>query len=163
MFTILQKNKGVSLTELVVTITILSILAAGILPLAQMTALRTKEIELRRNLRIIRTAIDDYKKTWDKMPAGPLKIGSGYPKDLQVLLDGFDFGDSAKTGKKKFLRRKIHDPFNSPEGNSDDLWGWKLRSTVDKPDSGIWGKEDVFDVYSQNSGTAIDGTKYEDW
>lgn len=163
MFDRLKACNGLSLIELIVTITILGILAAGVLPLARMTAQRTKEVELRRNLRTIRTAIDDYKKKFDKMPAGPLKTGHGYPKDLQELLDGREFGD-AKAGKIKFLRRKLYDPFHPPQSDSDEAWGWNLRSSVDKPDSTIWGKEDVFDVYSMSEGTAIDGkTKYSEW
>lgn len=163
MFGLLRVNKGLSLVELVVTMVILGILAAGVLPMARMSAQRTKEVELRRNLRTIRTAIDNYKKKFDKMPEGPLKSGSGYPKDLQELLEGHEFGD-AKAGKIKFLRRKIYDPFHPPDDSSDATWGWNLRSSVDKPDSTTWGKEDVFDVYSMNEGTALDGkTKYSEW
>ncbi|MFA7404646.1 MAG: type II secretion system protein [Pelobacteraceae bacterium] len=163
MFRTLRGCRGLSLIELIVTMTILGILAAGVIPLTRMTAQRTKEIELRRNLRTIRTAIDDYKRKFDKMPEGPLKTGFGYPKDLQELLDGRDFGD-VKTGNIKFLRRKIYDPFHPPESDSDETWGWNLRSSVDKPDSTSWGKEDVFDVYSMYEGTALDGkTKYNEW
>lgn len=163
MFKMLKTRKGLSLIELVVTMTILAILAAGVMPLTRMAAQRTKEIELRRNLRTIRTAIDDYKRKFDKMPDGPLKTGAGYPKNLQELLDGREFGD-VKTGKVKFLRRKIYDPFQTPENNNDDMWGWNLRSSVDKFDSSTWGKEDLFDVYSMSEGTSIDGkTKYSDW
>lgn len=160
---ILKNRSGVSLIELIVTMIILGVLASGIMPIVSMTTKRGKEMELRRNLRTIRIAIDDYKRKFDKMPAGPLKTGSGYPKDLQELLDGRDFGDP-KTGKIKFLRRKIYDPFHPPESESDDTWGWNLRSSVDKFDSSIWGKEDVFDVYSMSEGSALDGkTKYRDW
>jgi general secretion pathway protein G len=161
----LNKNRsGLSLIELVVTITILSVLAMGILPMARMASKRTKEIELRRNLRILRTAIDDYKKSWDKMPAGPLKTEnkSGYPEKLQDLIDGADFGE-LKSGKKRFLRRKILDPLHPPESDGDDKWGWELRSSKDAPDSSSWGGEDVFDVYSRSEDTAIDGTKYKEW
>ena len=163
MFGALRTRKGLSLIELIVTMTILGILAAGVIPLTRMIAQRTKEVELRRNLRTIRTAIDDYKRKFDKMPAGPLKTGAGYPKELKELLEGRDFGD-AKTGKIKFLRRPIFDPFHPPEKEDDDMWGWNLRSSVDKTDSSTWGKEDVFDVYSMSEGTSLDGkTRYKDW
>lgn len=159
----LNRCKGLSLVELIVTMTILGILASGIIPFARMAAQRGKEAELRRNLRTVRTAIDDYKRKFDKMPEGPLKAGSGYPKDLQVLLEGHEFGD-AKAANIKFLRRKVYDPFNPPESNDDDMWGWNLRSSADKPDSTTWGKEDVFDLYSRSEGTALDGkSKYNEW
>jgi general secretion pathway protein G len=158
----LKTRCGVSLLELVVTITILGILAAGVMPLVRNTTIRSKEIELRRNLRIIRIAIDDYRKTFEKMPEGPLKTGSGYPKELQELVDGHDFGD-IKIGSVKFLRRKVLNPLN-PKSSEDDKWGWELRSYKDKPDSTSWGKEDVFDVYATNEDTsALDGTKYKEW
>lgn len=159
---LLRTRIGVSLLELVVTITILGILAAGVMPMIRNTALRSKEIELRRNLRIIRIAIDDYKKSYDKMPDGPLKTGSGYPETLQELVDGHDFGD-VKTGKVKFLRRKILNPLDPKSFEDEKQWGWELRSYKDKPDSSKWGGEDVFDVYAPQDGTAMDGTKYNEW
>jgi general secretion pathway protein G len=154
-------RNGLSLLELIVTITILGILASGVIPLIRNTTIRTQEIELRRNLRIIRIAIDDYKKTFDKMPDGPLKTGSGYPKELQELVDGHDFGD-VKVGNVKFLRRKVLNPLD-PKSSADEKWGWELRSYKDKPDSSSWGKEDVFDVYAPQDGIALDGTKYKEW
>jgi general secretion pathway protein G len=158
----LRTRNGVSLLELVVTITILGILAAGVMPLVQNTAIRSKEIELRRNLRVIRIAIDDYKKTFDKMPEGPLKTGSGFPKELQELVDGKDFGD-VKVGNVKFLRRPILNPLDPKSSADKEKWGWELRSYKDKSDSSSWGKEDVYDVYAPQDGTALDGTKYKEW
>lgn len=160
----LNRRSGLTLIELVITITILGILAAVIMPLSQMTAQRTRELELRRNLRTIRIAIDDYKKRYDKavtekkIPSVLNK--SGYPESLKVLVEGYDFGD-ANGAKIKFLRRIPADPFNPPKGNEEPKWG--LRSYADRPDSGIWGGEDVYDVYSMSEGTAIDGTKLKDW
>ena len=66
MLSMMGKRNGLSLVELVVTVAILTILASVVMPLSQMTARRTREIELRRNLRTIRTAIDDYKKRYEK-------------------------------------------------------------------------------------------------
>ncbi|BCS53670.1 type II secretion system protein [Geobacter sp. SVR] len=157
----LRTHSGVSLLELIVTITIVGILAASVMPLVRNTAIRSKEVELRRNLRVIRIAIDDYKKSFDKMPDGPLKTGSGYPKDLQELVEGRDFGDP-KVGKVKFLRRKVLNPLD-PKSADDEKWGWELRSYKDKPDSTKWGGEDVFDVYAPQEGTALDGSKYKEW
>jgi len=158
----MRTNGGVSLLELIVTITILGILAAGVMPLIRNTTIRSKEIELRRNLRIIRIAIDDYKKTFDKMPDGPLKTGSGYPKDLQELVDGHDFGDP-KIGTVKFLLRPVLNPLNPKSSEDKEQWGWELRSYRDKPDSTSWGKEDVYDVFAPQDGTALDGSKYKEW
>jgi general secretion pathway protein G len=95
------------------------------------------------------------------MPEGPLKTGTGYPKDLKELVEGKDFGD-AKNGTVKFLRRKVLNPLD-PKSTSDDNWGWSLRSYKDKPDSSSWGKEDVYDVYAPQEDTALDGSKYKEW
>ena len=159
-----NNNRGLSLVELVITLIILSILAALILPSAQMTARRMKEIELRRDLRVIRTAIDDYKKTYDKAVEEKKILSrlnvSGYPETLQQLVEGTDFGGAVSV-KKKFLRRIPIDPFNPKLKDGVPEWG--LRSYKDEPDSTIWGGDDVFDVYSLSEEMAIDGTKYMDW
>lgn len=156
-----DNNRGMSLIELVVTMVILSILAGLILPSARLTSTRTKELELRRNLREIRTALDEYHKEWLKVNEGKPENPDdhGYPETLDVLVEGKDFGTLAKT-KKKFLRRIPKDPFD-PDRGDDKLWG--MRSYVDDKDSSSWGGQDVFDVYSQSEATAIDGTKYKDW
>ncbi|RQW89640.1 MAG: type II secretion system protein [Geobacter sp.] len=164
MMNLLCKRRGFSLLELIVAISILTILVAGIVPLTRMTAKRTREIDLRRNLRIMRTALDDFKKSYDKavddkkIPVTENK--SGYPETLQQLVEGYDFG-GLYAFKKKFLRRIPVDPMNPPEPGEEPEWG--LRSYSDQPDSNTWGGEDVYDVYSLSEGTALDGTKYREW
>lgn len=146
------------------SVTILAVLASAAIPLTRMTARRTREIELRRNLRIIRTAIDDFRKSYDKaLDAKKIPIvvnKSGCPTTLQELVDGYNFGEVTPP-KRRFLRRIPIDPFNPPGPKEEPKWG--LRSYSDKPDSTSWGGEDVYDVYSLSEGTAIDGTKYKEW
>jgi general secretion pathway protein G len=131
-------------------------------------AKRNREIELRRNLRIIRNAIDDFKKTYDKAAEGVdgkkmmTSINkSGYPESFDVLIEGFDFGGILPE-KKKFLRRVPCDPFRE-DNTVPCKESWGMRSYVDKPDSSQWGREDLYDVYSKSEDTAIDGSKYKDW
>ncbi len=147
--------RGVTLIELMVAMAILAILMSGIMPLSAMTYKRTKELELRRNLRIIRNALDDYKVAYDKgrFPQG---IGaSGYPPTLDILVEGVETVDPVPI-RMKFLRRIPKDPMTE-----DGDWG--LRSYADEHDSDIWGGQDVYDVYSQSDGEALDGTDYRDW
>jgi len=163
-----RKRAGLSLVELIMTLSILSILAALILPSAQLMSKRTKEIELRRSLRVIRNAIDDYRKTLDnvciKNPANTncSQSKSRYPESLDVLVEGVDFGDQVNPGKIRFLRRIPCDPF-SVDKQISCKDSWTMMSSEDKDCSATSGGKDVFDVCIKSEGTAIDGTKYKDW
>jgi len=152
-----QTQRGLSLVELIITITILSILAVAVLPMARLHVRREKERELRRDLWEIRDAIDRYNDMMESpmgMPTRALtKVGSeGYPPDLETLVKGVNFG----AVKVRFLRRIPVDPMTGKQE-------WGLRSMQDDPESDSWGGQNVFDVYSKSEGTALDGTKYKDW
>jgi general secretion pathway protein G len=71
---------------------------------------------------------------------------------METLVDGVDV-----QGKKvKFLRAIPVDPMtNSKE--------WGFRSMQDDADSDTWGGQNIFDVHTKSTGTAMDGTKYSDW
>src|SRR5438128_2918149 len=87
----LAAERGFTYLEMVATAAILMILASAVLPMARIVRTRQKEIELRRSLRIIRTAVDDYKKAVDtgKIGGTDVKVGSeGYPPDLTTLVKG---------------------------------------------------------------------------
>jgi len=152
-------QRGFTFIELLVVTSIVLILASAIQPLARVTIQRTREAELRRVLREVRTAIDKFKDAADagQIPTTELKANSeGYPPDLQTLVDGVSVANDATGRKLKFLRRIPVDPTMG-----DDEWG--LRAYQDKPDSSSWSGQNVYDVYSRNQGTALDGTKYRDW
>src|SRR5215813_11953472 len=55
-----QNDAGFSLIELVITITVLTIMTLGVMPLVKISVRRQKEQQLRETLRQIRTAIDDF-------------------------------------------------------------------------------------------------------
>src|SRR5262245_35403707 len=55
-----HKSQGFSLIELVITITVLTILTLGIMPLVKVSVRRQKEQQLREALRQMRTAIDEF-------------------------------------------------------------------------------------------------------
>jgi general secretion pathway protein G len=147
-----KRQTGMTLVELIVTIAIMAILATGVLPITRNVVKREREKELRAALWQMRDAIDRYKDAADR-GLFQLKLDSnGYPPTLDELVKGVDVG-----GKKiKFLRRIPMDPMtHSTE--------WGMRSMQDDPTSDSWGGQAVFDVYTKSKGTALDGTKYEDW
>lgn len=154
-------KKGFTLTEMLVTLTILAILATAVMPLAKTAVKREKEIELGRSLRAIREALDAYKRLTDEKKIEFDEDSYGYPPDLETLVNGVEVEDEGedRTSTKrivKFLRRIPKDPMT----NSYD---WGLRSYQDEPDSDVWGGENVYDIYTKSVGTALDGTKYREW
>jgi general secretion pathway protein G len=150
---------GYTFVELLVVATIVLILASAIMPLVRVTSTRTREAELHRVLREMRTAIDKYKDAADlgQIGATELKVGAeNYPPDLDTLVEGVTAANDATGRKLKFLRRIPVDPMTK---GTD----WGKRSVQDKADSTRWGGQNVFDVYTTFDGTALDGTKYKDW
>jgi len=152
-----SSEAGMTLLELIIACSILLILASAALPIQRYTIVRQREVELRRDLREMRNAIDRYKDMADKQQIR-VQLGSeGYPPDLDTLVKGIPVGATGATGKNvRFLRRIPVDPMT---GKTE----WGMRSVQDDPDSQSWGGNNVFDVYSKSTGTALDGTKYSDW
>jgi len=147
-----SSERGLTLVELLVTVAILSILAGAAIPVARFQIKREKERELRRDLWMMRDAIDHYKDAADR-GAFQTKVDSqNYPPDLETLVTGVDV-----QGKKVRFLRKI--PVDPMTGQAD----WGLRSMQDDPESDSYGGQSVFDVHSKSTGTALDGTKYADW
>lgn len=128
-----NRRLGYTLVEIVIVLTIISILMSIAVPLYQKALLRTKESVLRNNLFTLRTVIDEY--TYDKQKA---------PQSLEDLVrDGY-------------LRQIPSDPIT---GSSQS---WKIimedaLTSVNQTDPGI------FDVRSGSDKTSLEGTPYAEW
>lgn len=167
---------GMTLIELIVACAIMLILATTAVPMARVIVVRRKEEDLRYALRQIRQAIDRYKDAADKNQIQVQPGTEGYPPDLATLVTGVAlaggqvaggqvaggsiFGSQSSSASQKqkvhFLSRIPVDPMT---GSTD----WGLRSVQDDTDTTSWGGQNVFDVYSKSTGTALNGTKYSDW
>jgi len=167
------KQSGVTLLELLVTLTILTILASVALPFTKVSSKRSKEIELRQNLRVIRAAIDAFHLEWSREGdalTGPACVKNrlsckevtgpyGYPKSLEILLGVKLTGEQATvrgTTMRRYLRSIPPDPMS---GTPD----WRMRCYRDPPSVKDWCGEDVYDVASHSQELALDGTKYQEW
>jgi general secretion pathway protein G len=150
-------QNGYTFIEIAIVAAIIAVLASAVLPLATVTIQRNREIELRRALREMRTAIDKYKDDADQnLIADPPTTAEGYPLTLETLVEGVRAANDSTGKKLRYLRRIPVDPMTRS-------LEWGLRSTRDEPTAKNWGKQNVYDVYTKSEGKALDGTKYSDW
>jgi len=149
--------RGFTLIEVITVTVIIAVLAVAAIPLAHNAFQREKEIDLRRALRTLRTAIDDYKKFVDENKIDVDEDTYGYPEKLELLVTGIEYKDKKnKSRLAKFLRRIPRDPITA-------TLEWGLRSYQDKLGSRHWGGQNVWDVYCDSGKKALDGTYYRDW
>lgn len=168
-----MRESGVTLLELLVTLTIVMVLASVALPLTRVSAKRSHEIELRQHLRGMRAAIDTFKMEWNRdgdMLIGPLCVKNklsckdvasiyGYPKSLEMLL-GIKLTSEEATVRGTTTRRYLRSlPLDPLTGKAD----WQFRCYKDAPNASSWCGADVYDVMTASQETALDGTKYRDW
>src|SRR5688572_906558 len=112
----MARESGFSLLEIIIVLMIMSILAGASYPLMRNAVRRQREVALREALRDLREAIDDYKRFNDQSGGQAIPIEwrtkSGYPKTLEILVEGFIPANVIGTDgtKVRFLRRIPRDP-----------------------------------------------------
>lgn len=154
-----MRERGLTLVELVATSAIVLVIAGIAIPLAHTTVKRQKELELRKTLREIRTAIDRFQADTERIPGIKQQLNTvndgGWPEELEWLYEGFDVGDAAGT-KVKYLRRLPRDPMT---GKAE----WRTRSSRDRPDSQFTDGTNIFDVHSTSDAVGLNGVPYSEW
>lgn len=158
-----HRQKGLTLVELLVTLALVGIAAAVVLPFGAMMETRAKEAELRVALRTIRKALDDYKAAADAGLIDKPTGSSGYPPNLDVLATGVP--RSAATGLGSlpfvFLRQVPRNPFY-PDRAAPAADSWNLRAYGAAAGDFRTGR-DVFDISPRTDRAALDGTQLSDW
>jgi len=133
MIATLAKQRGFTLIELMIVITMIGILATLALPTFRYSHIRAKEAVLKKDLFYMRDCIDQFYVDKGK-----------YPATLEELVT------------EGYLRRIPMDPFTE----STDTWvvvyvDWEKLEPDEEP--GIW------DIHSGSTEQALDGTYYQEW
>ena len=153
--------RGFTLLELLITVAIVSLVATVALPFAELTVQRGKEVELKRSLRQIRDGIDAYKRAADEGRIERKTGATGYPPNLQALVEGVADARSPDSAKLYFLRRIPRDPFHRDAAvRPEETWGMRSHSSpADRRQAG----DDIFDIYSQSRTVGLNGVPLREW
>ena len=150
-------SKGFTIAELITVCAIITVLSAIALPVARFSFRRQKEIQLRERIRHLTDAIDYYHdlRTNNRIKDQP-SIGQGeWPKSLEDLAKPIELVDNQRI---RLLRdRDLVDPMT---GKSE----WNELCSSDDPDKSSGCGDNVYDVHSKSTATALDGkTHYNEW
>ena len=130
-----MENKGFTLIEILIVVTLIGILVAILVPQYKYSVLRAKEAVLKENLFQMRDAINKY--FFDKKK---------YPAALEDLVSG------------RYLREIPLDPIQKTRE-----WQLVMAEPLEgeEPDPELL--QGITDVKSLSQATAMDGTPYAEW
>ncbi len=128
-----RNQRGFTLIELMIVISIMLILISTAIPLYQASIRNAREAVLRQNLFTLRSVIDQYSEDKEKAP-----------QSLQDLIDA------------GYLKQIPMDPMT----NSRDTWQTVQEDVLLSVDQSAPG---ITDVHSGSQLTASDGTPYAEW
>lgn len=156
-----RRYLGFTLVEILVSMTIVLLIAAMVTPMVITAVKREKEQSLRTALRQIRQALDDYKQATDEGRIERRPGETGYPKSLAVLALGVPDRLDPAGRRLYFLRRIPRDPFAGEDQRpAEETWGKRsYASTAEDPQPG----EDIYDVHSLSEGVGLNGVPYRKW
>lgn len=154
------RARGFTLIELMVTLAILAILALMVNHVAQIMAVREREQQLYSALRALRGAIDAHKRAFDEGRIKREPDATGYPKNLQTLVDGVEDQLDPKHARLRFLDRIPPDPM--ARDKSLPAATWETRSYASPPEAPRPG-DDVYDVHSRATERGLNGALYSKW
>lgn len=126
-------RRGFTIVEMIIVMTIISIILSLAIPVYQKSLVRARESVLKNNLFTMRTVIDEY--TYDKQKA---------PQDLRDLVDA------------GYLRTIPVDPMTG----RPDTWRTVMEdslASVNQTEPGI------YDVKSGSDQKSLEGTPYAEW
>lgn len=150
---------GLTFIEVLVTLLLMSLLATVALPLVHHRYKRMKELELKRELRTMRAAIDRFHELALLGQIEPWDLDwMMYPKDLDMLVEGIEVKPAVDQEPVvvRFLRKIPVDPMT---GEAE----WDCRAYDDDPDDFSSRCDNLYDVASTSTETASDGTSYNEW
>ena len=153
-----RSERGISLFEVGLAVALLAVLAMVAVPAGHIMGRRLKEVELRRDLREMRRAIDEYHRYAVQGLILQHDVTQDlYPKEIEELVEGVELAGDPTGKKVRFLGRIPIDPMM---GTTE----WGMRSTRDDYDSTSWSGDNLYDVYSESEALALDGnTHYNEW
>jgi general secretion pathway protein G len=156
-----SRARGFTLIELVATLAIMAVLATMVMPIVQVQVQRERERELRAALREIRHAIDAYKQAGDQGRIVREAGATGYPRTLEVLVEGVEDRRDPDRGKLRFLRRIPRNPMHE-DASTPDAQTWAHRSYASEAEAPRPG-DDIYDVYVPSAQLGLNGIAYRRW